>query len=252
MFRNSEQKVKSMKRFVIGNLKGGVGKTTTAVNLAYSMAKLGKKVLVLDADPQTNLTPFFTKVNANGHTIKTVLQHPNLVRSAIYRTRYGNIDIIKGSTDLVENDAYDTNALLKALLQIHDRYDACIMDTRPAMELITTSALYAADVLVTPVCLDKFCRDNLLLLEDKYHHLQEQGVGVEWKIFANKVENKRAQKRTYIDMVERHCWPFMETCISKGAVVENALEYYKPVMKHRSKSQVALDFMDLAMELQEV
>ena len=178
MFRNSEQKVKSMKRFVIGNLKGGVGKTTTAVNLAYSMAKLGKKVLVLDADPQTNLTPFFTKVNANGHTIKTVLQHPNLVRSAIYRTRYANIDIIKGSTDLVENDAYDTNALLKAMMQIQDRYDVCIMDTRPAMELITTSALYAADVLVTPVCLDKFCRDNLLLVEDKYHHLQEQGVGV--------------------------------------------------------------------------
>lgn len=171
MFRNSEQKVKSMKRFVIGNLKGGVGKTTTAVNLAYSMAKLGKKVLVLDADPQTNLTPFFIKVNANGHTIKTVLQHPNLVRSAIYRTRYANIDIIKGSTDLVENDAYDTNALLKALMQIQDRYDVCIMDTRPAMELITTSALYAADVLITPVCLDKFCRDNLLLVEDKYHHL---------------------------------------------------------------------------------
>lgn len=229
MFLNSEQKVKSMKRFVIGNLKGGVGKTTTAVNLAYSMAKLGKKVLVLDADPQTNLTPFFTKVNANGHTIKTVLQHPNLVRSAIYRTRYANIDIIKGSTDLIENDAYDTNALLKAMMQIQDRYDVCIMDTRPAMELITTSALYAADVLVTPVCLDKFCRDNLLLVEDK-----------------------RAQRHTYIDMVERHCWPFMETCISKGAVVENALEYYKPVMKHRSKSQVALDFMDLAMELQEV
>ena len=79
-------------------------------------------------------------------------------------------------------------------MQIQDRYDVCIMDTRPAMELITTSALYAADVLITPVCLDKFCRDNLLLVEDKYHHLQEQGVGVEWKIFANKVENKRAQR----------------------------------------------------------
>ena len=63
------------------------------------------------------------------------------------------------------------------------------------------------------------------------------------------MENKRAQRNTYADMVEKHSWTFLETCISKGAVVENALELYKPVIKHRSSSQIAQDYIDLAQEL---
>ena len=54
---------------------------------------------------------------------------------------------------------------------------------------------------------------------------------------------------SYADMVEKHSWTFLETCISKGAVVENALELYKPVIKHRSSSQIAQDYIDLAQEL---
>ena len=57
-----------MKIITVGNLKGGTGKTTSTVNLAYSMSLLSRKVLVIDADPQTNLTPFFTKANQNGYT----------------------------------------------------------------------------------------------------------------------------------------------------------------------------------------
>ena len=93
------------------------------------------------------------------------------------------------------------------------------------------------------------CRDNLLLVEEKYGAFCEQVREVDWKIFANKVENKKAQRNTYEDMSVRHCWPIMETCISKGAVVENALEYYKPVLLHRSKSRVAEDYIELAKEL---
>ena len=68
------------------------------------------------------------------------------------------------------------------------------------MERITLAALYASDVLLTPVCLDKFCRDNLLLVEEKYGAFCEQVRELDWKIFANKVENKKAQRNTYEDM----------------------------------------------------
>ncbi len=237
-----------MKTYVIGNLKGGTGKTTTAVNLGYSMSLLGQKVLLIDADPQSNLTPFFVRANQRGMTLRDVFLHPEKIRRAVRRSKYENIDIIKGNTRLKEADVLGEMVLTEALNLISDRYDICLIDTRPAFEAITRSALYAADVLLTPVLLDKFCRDNLLLVEDS---IDLFGDALEWKIVANKVENRRSQRNIYADMVGMHSWPFLETCISKGAVVDNALELYKPVKKHRHKSVVATDYMDLAKELLE-
>ncbi len=236
-----------MKTYVVGNLKGGVGKTTSVVNLSYSMSLMGKRVLVIDLDPQANLTPFYGKVNQTGHTIRDVLQDPGTVRRAVYRSKYPRIDIIKGNTELKEADAADQEALRSALAAVADRYDICMIDTRPAFEMITLNALHAADVLLTPVCLDKFCRDNLLLVEDVYEDLEEDSL--DWKIFANKVENKKSQRKTYIDMVRYHSWPVLETCISKSAAVDNALDYYKPVIRHRSGNRTAQDYMELAREL---
>ena len=86
-----------MKVYVIGNLKGGVGKTTTTVNLAYTYAEMGGRTLVIDLDPQCNCTRFFAKVNEYNKTIKDVLEAPEHINSAIYRTKYEDIDIIKGS-----------------------------------------------------------------------------------------------------------------------------------------------------------
>lgn len=237
-----------MKTYVITNLKGGVGKTTSAVNVGYDMAILGKKVLMIDADPQTNLTPFFVKANPNGRTLKDVFQNPGKIRNIICRSRYENIDIIKGCTGLKEADPIGEMVLSEALQLVDDRYDICIIDTRPAIENITKNALQAGDILLTPVLLDKFCRDNLILLEDELHDLQHS-YGFKWRIFANKVINKKSQRDTYSDMIEKHDWSFLDTCISRSAVVENALEFYKPLLKHRSKSTVTADYMELTKEL---
>ena len=84
-----------MKIITVGNLKGGTGKTTSTVNLAYSMSLLSRKVLVIDADPQTNLTPFFTKANQNGYTVRHLIKNEAGISRAIYRSKYKNIDIIK-------------------------------------------------------------------------------------------------------------------------------------------------------------
>ena len=164
-----------MKTYVIANLKGGVGKTTSAVNIGFSMAKMGKRVLLVDADPQTNLTPFFTKSHGeSGRTIREVLRTPEKISHLIVKSKYKNIDIIKGSVKLKEADADNELALKKALSYVEDRYDICVIDTRPAIESITRSALYAADLVVTPVLLDNFCRDNLLLLEDGLQEIEQE------------------------------------------------------------------------------
>lgn len=238
-----------MKTYVIGNLKGGVGKTTTTVNLAYSMASLGKKILVIDADPQSNTTPFFIRTDHGKYTIRDVNLHPEGIRHMVYRTKYRNIDIIKGSTEMKEEEAVSERIFGESLEIISDAYDVCIIDTRPAFEKITRNAIYVADILVTPVLLDKFCRDNLTLVEDALHDFDH---APQWKIFANRVENKRSQRNTYADMVEKHTWPFLDTCVSKSAAVDNALELYKPILKHRSKSIVAADYLELAKALLEV
>ena len=155
-----------MYKITISNLKGGVGKTTTTVNLAYSFMQLGKKILVVDADPQANATPFFLPRKTE-RSIKDVYRNPAHVKRSIYRTRYGNIDVIPGSTELEEDDASQIDVIKKALDTVADRYDICLIDTRPAFEQLTITCICAADLVLTPVCLNKFCRDNLSVVEER-------------------------------------------------------------------------------------
>lgn len=233
-----------MKTYVVGNLKGGVGKTTTTVNLAYSLSLLNQKVLVVDCDPQCNTTVFFSKVNAKGVTIKQIFENPEKIKT--YKTKYANIDLVKGFPEVT---VYSETALNEALAHVKDRYDICLIDSRPVFDDLTKNAVYAADVLLTPIKFDNFCRDNLALVEDAYHEFAEVNLNLEWYVFANMVARAKAQKIASEDLIARHAYPVLDTCISRSAVVDNALSLYKPVAKHRSDSIVASDFMELATEL---
>ena len=117
--------------------------------------------------------------------------------------------------------------------------------------MLTMNALYAADVFLTPVKFDNFCRDNLTMVEDAYHEILENNPDLEWKIFANMVSNTKAQKLSSEDLIAKHDYPFMQSCIIRTAIVDNALSLYKPVAKHRVMSNVAQDFVDLVEELLE-
>ena len=172
-----------MKTITISNLKGGVGKTTTTVNLAYELSRQGKGVLVVDADPQTNLTPFFTKANRQGRTLLSVLRYPERTGACVYRSKYPLIDIIKGNTEIEEANARELK-LGQALRLIEDKYDYCLIDTRPAFENLTVAALLASEMMLTPVCLDNFCRDNLALVDEYLDKLQaETDHTLVWKVF---------------------------------------------------------------------
>ena len=235
-----------MKIITVTNLKGGVGKTTSAVNIAYSLStKEGCRVLVVDADPQANLTPFFVR-QLTGKTILDLYKNPANVRSCIYKTRYDRIDIIKGNTGLREDDVQNIGDLGTALRKEYDYYDYCIIDTRPAFERITLSAIHAADTVLIPVNMDKFCRDNLNLVDDMMDSIGKSN----WNIFVTKINARsKSQRENYEDLLSRHDYPFLETAISRSADVDNALNLYKPVGKHKSKSVVAADYDDLAEEI---
>lgn len=236
-----------MKIITVWNLKGGVGKTTTAVNLAYSLGVVGNKVLVMDLDPQTNTTPFFTKANENGRTIRNVFADTNKIKTSICKSKYENINIIKGSTLLRESDVPTVGTLATALEIIKDDYDYVVIDCRPTNEILTNGALEVAHMVLTPIQLDGFCRDNLREVSNTLDSLNNKDV--EWKVFVNRIRNTQAQRKIYTDLIECQNYPIVETCISDRASVPNALFHKKPLLKHAKNNIATLDYLDLVQEL---
>lgn len=236
-----------MKVITVWNLKGGVGKTTTTVNVAYDLSVAGYKVLVIDMDPQTNATPFFTKANENGRTIRNVLLDPTKISTSICKSKYENLNIIKGSTLLKDTDVTDINGLAIALDAIKEQYHYILIDCRPTNEGLTKSALEVADMVLTPIQLDGFCRDNLREVSNTLDSLENQDL--EWKIFVNKIRNTQAQRKIYTDLMEYQNYPIVETCISERASVPNALFQRKPLLRHARKNVATLDYLDLVQEL---
>lgn len=240
-----------MKTIAIWNMKGGVGKTTLTINLAYMWSQMGKRILVIDLDPQVNTTPVFTKANENGVTIADVLEDPGKAKGAVRHTRYPDIDIIKGSACLWEG--YPEDSLERAIETIKESYDAVLIDCQPSCGTLTRTALYTADIVLTPAIMDRFCLENLRTASDILADMEEdRKKELKWAIFANKVKGIKSQMSIHRDLLIRHNYPFLGTAIRDSAVVPNSLALRKPVAKHMKGSPVAKDLWDLSQEVWEV
>jgi len=147
----------------ITNQKGGVGKTTTAVNMADGLAKLGYKVLAIDLDSQASLS-LALKVSNQEKTIINVLKKEISAKEAIHSTE--NLDVIPSnillsSADLELNMTGREYLLKEAILPIKNEYDFIIFDTPPALSILTINALAAADKLVIPMNAELFSIEGM-------------------------------------------------------------------------------------------
>ena len=157
------------KVIAIANQKGGVGKTTTAINLAASLAVLEKKVLIIDADPQANTTSGlnFSPDNDQKRTIYEVIIGKIDVRDALIQTEIPDLQMIPSHINLVgaEIEMIDEenreSFLKRSLAPIRDDYDYIIIDCSPSLGLITINALTAADSVMIPVQPEFFALEGL-------------------------------------------------------------------------------------------
>ena len=157
------------KVIAIANQKGGVGKTTTAINLAASLAVLEKKVLIIDADPQANTTSGlnFSPDNDQERTLYEVMVDQINIRNTLIQTEIANLHMIPSHINLVGAeiqlvDAADRESRIKnALAAIKDNYDYIIIDCSPSLGLITVNSLAAADSVMIPVQPEFFALEGL-------------------------------------------------------------------------------------------
>lgn len=236
----------------VWNMKGGTGKSTITFNLANSLRMKGARVLVLDLDVQANLTSFFEKdidrVKANRADIAKMVEENIPLKKCIYRSRFKGLDFVKGSNGifLFENFL----SLKEMLTTVENIYDFCLIDCHPDNLTSSKNALAAADLVLVPILLDGFSRDNLNLVTREIGFVEGLvDADIDYRVLVNRLRNLRTQSEIFYDLIKNHDYPRMETAITDANDVCSALAVHKPLAQHRSKSNVTNDFANLANEI---
>lgn len=165
--------------YALSNQKGGVGKTTTAVNLATGLARRGHRVLVIDLDPQANATYALSGSQAFRHTIYGLLIGREPLERVVIHAPQDGLDLLPADIDLAGAEVDLLSAiggqtrLRAALHQQHAAYDYVIIDTPPSLGLLTINALAASDAVIIPVSVSLFALKGLAQLQDTVARVRE-------------------------------------------------------------------------------
>jgi len=242
----------------ISNQKGGVGKTTTAVNLAASLAVAEKRVLLVDVDPQGNASSGVGVGRDQELSLYPVLFGEATVREAALQTELPFLHILAASRDLsgveieLVHEADRTERLRDALALVQDDYDYILVDCPPSLGLLTLNALVASDVVLVPMQAEYYALEGLSDLVDIIDRvragmnpkLKLQGVVLTMFDGRNNLANQVAEE------VRKHFSVF-ETVIPRNIRLAEAPSYGRPVILYDAASRGSHGYLSLAREFLE-
>ncbi|WP_460218817.1 ParA family protein [Psychroserpens sp. MEBiC05023] len=247
------------KIIAIANQKGGVGKTTTSVNLAASLGVLEKKVLLIDADPQANATSGLG-IDVENVEIGTyqLLEHTASAEESIIKTESPNVDIIPAHIDLVaiEIELVDKDEreymLKRAISHLKPSYDYILIDCAPSLGLLTLNALTASDSVIIPIQCEYFALEGLGKLLNtvksvqKIHNTELDIEGMLLTMF----DQRLRLSNQVVEEVQKHFSNMVfETIIQRNVRLGEAPSYGESIIKYDVSSKGASNYLSLAKEI---
>lgn len=243
----------------VANQKGGVGKTTTAVNLAAVIAKWGHKVLLVDADPQGNAT---SGIGVQRGSFRRNLYHSLVldepVSSVAQRSPLESLDIIPANKDLagaeielVEVEQREFR-LRRALTPVEQNYDYIIIDCPPSLGLLTLNALTAAKSLLVPIQCEYYALEGVTELFDtlaRIRRLHNPGLMIEGLLLTMYDERTNLSAAVAADLRDFYGLQVFQTVIPRNVRLAEAPSYGKPIFSYDAHSKGAEAYSQLAREI---
>lgn len=235
-----------MKTIAIAVQKGGTGKTTTTFNLAGVLANKGKRVLLVDVDPQANLTTDTGVTVYPGKNLASVFgdSKPGIVTiQDIIKPYSEGIDIAPGSIDLADSEMLiikrlgRENILKKALLPVSDSYDFCLIDTPPSLGLLTVNALAAANAVLVPIQPAVHDLQSLQLFLDTIQNMKEINPLLTLSgVILNRYDKRLQLHRQAAEELRAAGLPLVEQFITQSVRITEATGENKPLVLYDSRN----------------